>query len=121
MLVTCVSQQGRHLKLMNTWAGLWYVVNNDKKHVYTVQNITNSETRGVHIARMKQYFQHIDQRGEYRVVGRIKDVRKAKTRHECVTLVLYEELRDVESTCQLISWVFTDSLVMILEEELEQI
>ena len=55
VLVARVRQQGRHRKLMSTWTGPWRVANDDRDHVYTVENLVNGETREVHVARTKFY------------------------------------------------------------------
>ena len=51
-LVGGVSRQGKRRKLMSTWTELWRVANDDKEHVYAVQNLVTPELRDVHVARM---------------------------------------------------------------------
>ena len=133
VFVARVRKQGKHKKLVSTWTGPWRVVNDDREHVYIVENIVTGETRDVHVARMRFYsdrhlqvtkrlqdvFQHREYQGEYHIRG-ITDVKKAKRSDEYVVRVLWEGMDDEECTWEPVSRVFADAPA-VLRKELRRI
>lgn len=50
-----VHRSGLTQTLAARWTGQWRVVTAEKKHVYSVQNITSGEVCDLHVARMRFY------------------------------------------------------------------
>ena len=55
VLVARVRKLGSAPKLVTTWTGPWRVVSGGSAHVYNVQDIVTSETKEVHVVRMRAY------------------------------------------------------------------
>ena len=119
VLVARVTRQGRHHRLVSTWTGPWRVVNDDRDHLYVVQNIVTRERKDVHVARMRYYcdaklrvtsrvqdiFQYLEHQAEYHI-RRISEIRKATLGDEYVVLVQWEGLDKAESTWEPVSRIF---------------
>ena len=55
VLVAWVFRQGKCRKLLSPWTGAWRVANDDKEHVYAVQQLVTAKLRDDHVARMRFY------------------------------------------------------------------
>ena len=96
---------------MCTWTGPWRVANDDKEHVYAVQQLVTAELRDVHVARMRVYdhdklgitgelvkvFQQLENQGEYHIRS-ILPIKRAASGDEFVVKVAWEGLEEAEST-----------------------
>ena len=129
VLVARISRQGKHRKLMSTWAGPRRVANDDKEHVYAVQHLVTAELRDVHVARMRFYaddkleitgdllkvFQQLENQGEYHIRS-ISVIKRAANGDEFVVKVAWEGLEEAESTWEPVSLVFHDAPALLRKE-----
>ena len=129
VLVARVTRQGRNHKLVSSWTGPWRVVNDDRDHLYVVQNIVTGETRDVHVARMLFYcdailrvtsrlqdsFQHLEHQAEYHIRG-IPEIKKATLGDEYVVLVQWERLDEAKSTWEPVSRILEDAPAMLKKQ-----
>ena len=102
------------------------MVNDDRDHLYVVQNIVTGETRDVHVARMRFYceaklrvtsrlhdfFQHLEHQAEYHIRG-ISEIKKATLGDEYVVLVQWKGLDEAESTWEPVSRILEDAPAML--------
>ena len=129
VLVAPVSKQGKHRKLMSTWAGPWRVGIDDEEHVYAVLHLVTGERRDVHLARTRFYaddqleitgelfkvFQQLEHQGEYHIRG-ISAIKRAASGDGFVVTVAREGLKEAESTWEPVSRVFHDAPAVLRKE-----